>query len=86
MTDRNRVEHVLGIDLSDKKFDFCLLDDHGEVEGRGKYPLTKPGLRKVLDRKPMRVILETGTHSPCSADTVRVSRMRRLWPIRGSWR
>ena len=64
MADNTRVEHVLGIDLSDKKFDYCLLDGDGEITEEGQHSLTKKGLFKVLNREPIRVVFEVGTHSP----------------------
>ena len=64
MSDSNGFLPVLGIDLSDKKFDFCLLNADGTVEDRGSLPLTLAGLNRLPSTGPIRVVLETGTHSP----------------------
>ena len=64
MSDHSGPKRVLGIDLSDKKFDACLLDLEGEIARRSSEALTFAGLRKVLDcDEPLLVILEAGTHS-----------------------
>ena len=64
MTDHTRVGHVLGIDLSDKKFDYCLLNADCEIIKEERLPLTRKALLKLLDQAPMRVVFEVGTHSP----------------------
>ena len=64
MVNSTRVGHTLGIDLSDKKFDYCLLDAMGEVRERGQYPMTRTGLLKAIEGEPIRIVLEVGTHSP----------------------
>ena len=64
MADDTRSVHTLGIDLSDRKFDYCLLSPAGKVVDRGQHPLTTSGLEEVVDREPTKIVLEVGTHSP----------------------
>ena len=64
MTNSSELCVTMGIDLSDKKFDFCLLNADGTVKERGKLPLTLAGLDRLPATGPIRVVLETGTHSP----------------------
>ncbi len=47
MTDHTRVGHVLGIDLSDKKFDYCLLNADCEIIKEERLPLTRKALLKL---------------------------------------
>lgn len=57
-------KRFLGIDLSDKKFDWCLIDSSGEVVGRGREALTEGGLGRILKQdEEFMVVLEVGTHS-----------------------
>jgi len=53
-----------GIDLSDKKFDFCLQRVDETVKKRGALRLTLAGLDRLAATGPIRVVLEAGTHSP----------------------
>lgn len=65
MSDLTGSKRVLGIDLSDSKFEACLIDQTGEVVERQQQRLTPSGLARVLDREEcLRVVIEIGTHSP----------------------
>lgn len=57
---------TLGIDLSDKKFDYVLIGADRALVMSGSLPLTQSGLSRLLKRLegPTRVALEVGTHSP----------------------
>lgn len=65
---------VCGLDLGDKKSHVCVCTAEGEVLERAKIDTTEPGLARYFqNRAPMRIALETGTHSPW------VSRLLRRW-------
>src|SRR5918994_1766545 len=55
-----------GIDIGDRYSHLCLLDtDSGEVIEEGRIPTnTKAFERRFSDAEPMRIAIETGTHSP----------------------
>ncbi len=55
-----------GIDIGDRYSHLCLLDtDSGEVIEEGRIPTnTKAFQRRFSDAEPMRIAIETGTHSP----------------------
>jgi transposase len=56
---------TIGLDLSDKTTEACVLDAAGEVVERFRVRTTAPALERTLARyEPSRVILEVGTHSP----------------------
>jgi transposase len=56
---------TIGLDLSDKTTEACVLDGAGEVVERFRVRTTTAGLEQALARfEPSRVILEVGTHSP----------------------
>jgi transposase len=63
-------EHPLmtaGVDLGDKYSYLCLLDQHsGEVVEEGRLRTTPETFRRRFssERPPMRIAIETGTHSP----------------------
>lgn len=64
MADCKGSKCVLGIDLSDKKFDWCLIGASGDVVDRGREALTERGLGRVLEQdEEFLVVLEVGTHS-----------------------
>jgi transposase len=55
----------IGLDLSDKEGTFVVLDKDGRVVEEGQVPMALAGLQKVFGgRKPTRLVIETGTHSP----------------------
>src|SRR5215210_5322427 len=65
---------VCGLDLGDKKSHVCVCTPEGEILERAKIDTTEPGLARYFqNRAPMRIALETGTHSPW------VSRLLSLW-------
>jgi transposase len=56
---------TIGLDLSDKTTEACVLDAAGEVVERFRVQTAQPALERALARfEPSRVILEVGTHSP----------------------
>ncbi len=55
---------TVGIDLGDKFSHYCILDRAGEVLEEGRIRTTTDALRTHFDnRGPMRLAIETGTHS-----------------------
>lgn len=65
---------ICGLDLGDKESHFCVCTADGEVVERGKVATTTPSLsRRFQNRASMRIVLETGTHSPW------VSRLLSQW-------
>jgi transposase len=64
---RERPKVTAGLDLGDKYSYLCLIDtDSGEVIEEGRLRTTPEALRRrfASERPPMRIALETGTHSP----------------------
>jgi len=60
---------TLGLDLGDRSSRFCLLGADGKVLKEGHVGTTRTALRrKFAGDDPMRVVIETGTHSPWVAD------------------
>ena len=60
---------TMGIDLGDRFSYYCVLDEAGEVLIEQKLPTTRPAMQQAFGRMPRsRVALETGAHSPGSAD------------------
>jgi transposase len=54
-----------GLDVSDRYTYVCVLNAGGEVVDEGRVPTTPEGLhRRFGGLAPMRLVLETGTHSP----------------------
>lgn len=57
-------ELTIGLDLSDRSFQFCELNANGEIVQEGQLKLDPPSLRKYLASQPRaRVALETGGQS-----------------------
>lgn len=68
------IKLVCGLDLGDKKSHVCVCTPGGGILERAKIDTTEPGLARYFqNRAPMRIALETGTHSPW------VSRLLRRW-------
>ena len=64
---RERPKVTAGLDFGDKYSYLCLIDtDSGEVIEEGRLRTTPEALRRrfASERPPMRIALETGTHSP----------------------
>lgn len=61
-------ELVIGMDVSNKKSEICILDADGEVKSRSKVDNTIDGLELFFKQFPnpsqVLVAMETGTHSP----------------------
>jgi transposase len=67
-------KRVCGLDLGDKTSAVCVCGRAGEIEWEGRVRTTVAGLAKRFKGvEPMRIALETGTHSPW------VSRQLRQW-------
>lgn len=67
-------KRVCGLDLGDKTSAVCVCGRGGEIEWEGRVRTTVAGLaRRFKGVEPMRIALETGTHSPW------VSRQLRQW-------
>jgi transposase len=65
MDKRITASWTIGLDLSDKTTEACVLDAAGEVVERFRVRTTSAALERALARfEPSRVILEVGTHSP----------------------
>lgn len=57
-------ELTIGLDLSDRSFQFCELNATGEIVGEGRFKLDRASLQKYLASQPKaRVALETGGQS-----------------------
>lgn len=63
---------TIGLDLSDRTFQFCELNAAGEVVEEGQRKLDRPTLSRFLAGKPAgaRVALETGGHSAWVRDVI----------------
>jgi transposase len=55
---------TLGLDISDRFTNYCLLDEAGEVAEEGKLRTESVSLARRLDGLATRVVIEAGTHSP----------------------
>jgi transposase len=56
---------TIGLDLGDRTFHYCILDEAGEVVSEGTWPTSRAGLSSLLQKMaPSRVAMEVGTHSP----------------------
>jgi transposase len=56
---------TIGIDLGDRKHQFCILDEHGQILEEGKLDNTRVALaQKFMAVEPALIALEAGTHSP----------------------
>jgi transposase len=56
-----------GLDLGDRYSYLCLIDQHsGEIMEEGRLPTSPEALRRrfASEQPPMRIAIETGTHSP----------------------
>jgi transposase len=63
---KDRPQTTAGLDLGDRYSYLCLLDtDRGEVIEEGRVRTTPEAfLRRFASEPPMRIAIETGTHSP----------------------
>jgi transposase len=56
---------TIGLDLGDRWTHGCVLDAGARVEERFRFATTRQGLAEAFaERRPCRVVLEVGTHSP----------------------
>ena len=61
---------TIGLDLGDRSSHYCILDAAGNVILEHNLPTTPKGMHQVFSKLPRsRIALETGTHSPGSADS-----------------
>jgi transposase len=62
---RMTVGLTVGLDVGDRYSYLCALDAAGEVVEEGRIPTTAVAIqRRFVSRERMRIVLETGTHSP----------------------
>ena len=65
MSNGSSSSETMGLDLSDRRGLFVVLDGEGEVRHEGKVQLTKQALGRLFGARPScRIALEVGTHSP----------------------
>jgi len=63
---------TIGLDVSDRKIDCCVVDAQGEVVERSEIPNKPEALRaRFAGAKPTRIALEAGTHSLWMADLLK---------------
>ena len=63
---------TLGMDLGDKKSDYCLLNRGGKVMKRGKVASRRRALEEFFSQQPSsRLVIECGTHSRWVAQVAR---------------
>lgn len=56
---------TVGLDLGDRKSEFCVLNDQGKVVEKGRCATTRRGFRKAFEERPtLTVVIEVGSHSP----------------------
>jgi len=61
----NSARMTVGLDVSDRYSYLCVLDAAGEVVEEGRIPTTPAAIqRRFPSAERMRIVLETGTHSP----------------------
>lgn len=59
------VQLTIGLDLGDRSSCYCVLDEAGEVIGRGEVVTDRQALQVLFGKLPASVVaLEVGTHSP----------------------
>jgi transposase len=62
---RKPVSFYIGIDLGDKKSNYCVLDDEAEIRAEGVMATTAEDFKSCFSAMPRsRIALEVGTHSP----------------------
>jgi transposase len=66
---KERPKMTAGLDLGDKHSYLCLLGtDSGEVIEEGRLPTSPEAFRRrFASERPMRIAIETGTHSPLAS-------------------
>lgn len=62
--DSTRDRQVVGLDLSDKRSTFVVLDHRGQVTEEGKVTTSRAGLKNQFGGATCRIALEAGCHSP----------------------
>ena len=55
---------VVGLDLSDKRGTFVVLDWRGQVVTEGEVMMSRGGLQRCFGSRRYRIAIEAGTHSP----------------------
>jgi transposase len=62
---------VIGLDVSDKKHEYCTLSADGAVQQRGQLANSRDDVRShFCSLAPCRVVLEAGTHSPWLTEVI----------------
>ncbi len=61
---------TVGLDLGDRYSRYCAIDAAGEIADEGRVRTEVDALRACFNRKPARVVLEVGTHSPWVSRTL----------------
>ena len=62
---------TIGMDISDKKNQLCVLDEHGEVVETPQIPNTVKKIEKYFSKYlGAPVVIEAGTHSPWISRTL----------------
>jgi transposase len=60
---------TVGLDLGDRTSHYCILDEEGEVVGRGELKSTREEFAVLFGGMPRsRVVMEVGTHSPWASE------------------
>ena len=75
---------TVGLDLGDKYSHLCLIDQHsGEVIEEGRLRTSPEAFeRRFASERPLRIAVETGTHSPWgSAGCLGSVATRFWWPM-----
>jgi hypothetical protein len=85
---KEQPQMTAGLDIGDKYSYLCLIDqESGEVVEEGRLRTTPEALRRrfASEQPPMRIAIETGTHSPwVRAGSWRSAATRSLWQMQGS--
>ena len=56
--------YTVGLDLGDRRSQYCIFDNHGRIVVEGKVDTTRPGMRELASIPAGRIVMEVGTHSP----------------------
>jgi len=76
----------VGIDIGDKKSNYCFVDASGKIVAEGALATTREEFGDYFWRIPkMRVALEVGTHSPWVSELLETWGTKCTLPIRARW-
>jgi transposase len=66
---KEKLERTVGLDLGDRTSHYCILDEEGEIVGRGEVKTSKEEFARLFEGMPRsRVVMEVGTHSPWASE------------------